>query len=179
MEIKQYSFYETKLCNSSSALINVVKIALQGIELANDHSLTISQRIRNALLPKLVSQGLTGRFPIDPSVTHDDYASFFIDFYLNESQIKCDHMHRYLLQFMFDNRQAIGTNLLKFQIANDNAIQNGRVATSIAICVEKESLRKLGWDGAAAGAQEYVHALSGPYKSMFKFPMTILSIANL
>ena len=122
---------------------------------------------------------LLQNFPIDSSVSSNDYASFFIDFYLDTPSESCGHGHRFLLQFMFDNRQAIGTNLLKFDIASRNAALRERQTTSIALCVEKSRVRQLGWDGSAASAQEYIDAVLGPYNKVITNIPVVFAIDNL
>jgi hypothetical protein len=136
----------------------------------------MTKRLISALEPYLLDAGWTARWPIDRSVSHDGYASFFIDYHLDEDAKDCGHYHRFFLQLMFDNRQAIGTNLLKFEIASRNSIMNGRMPTCIAICAEDSKVKKLGWDGAAASSQEYLGAIAGPYANVLTSPPIIFSI---
>jgi hypothetical protein len=80
---------------------------------------------------------------------------------------------------MFDNRQAIGTNLMKFEIASRNSVIGGRSPICIGICAEESKIRKLGWDGAAASSQEYLEAINGAYSSVLTNPPLIFSIEKL
>lgn len=180
MVIHQYLSGQLSLCNSALQRIEDLRSALSMLEIHQDSgSGGISKRLISALQGYLLTGGWQSSWPIDKTVSHDGYASFFIDYQLDEELADCRHFHRYFLQFMFDNRQAIGTNLLKFEIASRNSVINGRIPICIAVCAEEGKIRKMGWDGAAASSQEYLSAISGPYSAVLSNPPVILSIESL
>lgn len=179
MKINQYPVGKSDVCGESSKTVADILRLFELVEIVDSDGLKMSSKVTSALYPVLVAAGWKQRFPIDNSVGHDDYESFFIDYFLDENSETCGHKHRYLLQFMFDNRQAIGTNLLKFDIAAKNSSEHNRVVTNIGICVEKSVIRKLGWDYSAASAQEYINAIVGPYKKVLNNPPLVLAIEKL
>lgn len=176
MKINQYLSGLASRCEPSERLVAETVQLLSGSGLDKDNRGSASQKVKDSLAPILQRQGWNQRFPINSDVSYDDYASFFLDFFMDLPPENCSHEHRFLFQFMFDNRQAIGTNLLKFELAAKNSNRNGRLTTSIGLCVEKSKIRMLGWDGSAASAQEYVSALTGPYGGAFSYPPLILAI---
>lgn len=178
MNINQYSNGQSPKCAHALRVLNDIKELLENTDVPIGDKSGMTSKVREALLPSLLTMGWKSKFPIDKSVTYDDYASFFVDMYLDEPEFECEHSHRYLLQFMFDNRQAIGTNLIKFDVAAYNATKHNRLTTSIALCAEKNEIKRLGWDGSAASAQEYLDAITGPYRSLIKNPPYIFSIKN-
>lgn len=179
MKINQYSNGQNPKCAPAAGVIDDIKNLLTSTAVSTEVKSGMTSKVKDALLPELRILGWKDKFPIDKSVTYDDYASFFVDMYLDTPEQECSHSHRFLLQFMFDNRQAIGTNLIKFDIAAYNAAKSNRLTTAIAICAEKNEIKKLGWDGSAASAQEYLNAITGPYESIIKFPPYIFSIKEI
>lgn len=179
MIIHQYLSGQTSLCAPSQVILNELKGELQRIEVSPGNSSGgMSKRLSASLQSFFESSGWTSMWPIDKSVPYDSYASFFIDYQLDKDDTACGHMHRYFLQLMFDNRQAIGTNLLKFEIASRNSLISGRMPVCMAVCIEDGQVRKLGWDGAAASAQEYLVAIAGPYSCILTCSPIIFSIQN-
>lgn len=179
MLINQYQNNQNTLCVPAQSVIDSVRRILESKSVQGSGSSGMSQKVKDALIPELVIEGWRENFPIDQSVAHNDYASFYIDMFLDLPSNGCSHLHRFLLQFMFDNRQAIGTNLLKFDVAAYNAHNHNRNTTTIGLCVEKDHIKKLGWDGSLGSAQEYLHAITGPYGSILKNPPIIFAIKNL
>ena len=180
MIIHQYSNSQTFSCNAILSSISELKAALSDIEVKQDVSGGgMTKKLIGAISPYLESADWKPSWPIDRTVPHNAYASYFIDYSKDQDLDSCGHYHRYFLQFMFDNRQAIGTNLMKFEIASRNSIINGRVPVCIAVCGEEGRIRKMGWDGSAASSQEYLEAINGPYASVLSNTPLILSIDNL
>ena len=179
MRVNQYLCGQEFLCAPASLIVGETLTSLRKEKIYETNRTGLTQQLKNLFGPILQNNGWKQNFPIDSSVSSNDYASFFIDFYLDTSSESCGHGHRFLLQFMFDNRQAIGTNLLKFDIASRNAALHERQTTSIALCVEKSRVRQLGWDGSAASAQEYIDAVLGPYNKVLTNIPVIFAIDNL
>lgn len=180
MLIHQYINSQIFPCKVVQETISSLKSTLTELQLDPDSaSGGMTKKLLSALTPYLVSTSWRERWPIDRSVQHDAYASFFIDYSLDEDLQACGHHHRYFLQLMFDNRQAIGTNLMKFEIASRNSVIGGRSPICIGICAEESKIRKLGWDGAAASSQEYLEAINGAYSSVLTNPPLIFSIEKL
>ena len=102
--------------------------------------------------------------------------NYQLDAALDTELEECGHRHRILVEHCFDNRQAIGTNLLKFQLASsiyESAINS--IALPIIICADKISLKTLGWDGSIGSSEEYENAIRGPYKTTLTvFPVLLV-----
>jgi hypothetical protein len=178
--IHQYVNGQSFPCEAVQRTISSLRSAL--IELQIQPGTIIggmTKKLISAISPFLASETWAESWPIDQTVFHNAYASYFIDYFRNEDLQSCGHFHRYFLQFMFDNRQAIGTNLMKFEIASRNSIIGGRTPICIAICAEESRIKKLGWDGAAASSQEYLEAINGAYATVLSNPPLIFSIEDL
>lgn len=78
------------------------------------------------------------------------------------------------LEVLGDNRQAIGTNLLKLNQANKFR-QSSAGSIAIGIAFEK-SFRDLHWDPGVATFEEYEYALRDSYRSYFDTPLLLLGI---
>ena len=107
-------------------------------------------------------------FQFDSSVSSIyPLSNYKLDAMIDESSTNCEHIHRVLVEQCFDNRQAIGTNLLKFQLAS-SLFESGlkHIALSIIICADRHSLKLFGWDGSIASSEEYEAALRGPYSKI-------------
>ena len=98
---------------------------------------------------------------------------------IDEISADCEHSHRILVEQCFDNRQAIGTNLLKFQLASslfENHLKH--TALSIIICADRHSLKLFGWDGSIASSEEYEAALRGPYANIITANVVLMVIRD-
>ena len=125
--IHQYINRPIYSCEAVQETILSLKLALLELQLEADSvSGGMTKKLVNGLAPYLSTTSWKERWPIDKSVQHNAYASYSIDYSLDEGAKSCGHFHRYFLQFMFDNRQAVGTNLMKFEIASRNSILAGR-----------------------------------------------------
>ncbi|CAB5121049.1 MAG: hypothetical protein F2954_05520 [Actinobacteria bacterium] len=128
-----------------------------------------TQQIQKLLYPELVKSGWILNFIYD-SNTASLYptSNYSLDAIKDVQSNSCIHNHRLLLELCFDNRQAIGTNLLKFETAKriyertDNSL-----ATSIIVCGSQEGLADLKWDGGVASFSEYENALLTVYRDIF------------
>ena len=147
------------------------------LKLEPNETLKATERLRVHLEPLLRKYSWSSNWPIDKSVSKDGFANFFIDRFLEEPESnEKTHRHRFFLQFMFDNRQSLGGNLLKFEVASRNAQAKGIQVTSIAITGSRKTLKQLGWDGAIATTSEYESAICGAYSNVVLNPPYIFSL---
>ena len=79
---------------------------------------------------------------------------------------ECGHRHRIYFHTFFDNRQVIGTNLLRLQVALEyfEASENS-LGHAVALIPDSNARSKFGWDNSVGTNEEYVAAILGPYKS--------------
>lgn len=128
-----------------------------------------------------LSRGWNQKFVFDGSIPNSiNRANYTFDGIKDEPESTgCLHRHRTFVEICFDNRQAIGTNLLKFQAAltkyEDKEFSRG---LPILVCADRRSLREFGWDNSAASSEEYEFAMRNPYKDILTRPPVLLVIRN-
>ena len=119
-------------------------------------------------------------FQFDSSVSSIyPLSNYRLDAMIDEISADCEHSHRILVEQCFDNRQAIGTNLLKFQLASslfENHLKH--TALSIITCADRHSLKLFGWDGSIASSEEYEAALRGPYANIITANVVLMVIRD-
>lgn len=119
-------------------------------------------------------QGFKSKMLVLPNVPvtgHDaNYRVDFLKTFRNES---CSHKHQISIELCFDNRQVIGTNLLKAHLAN----QLGEEGKNIAILiVAEEKLRNQAYDGSIGTESEYETALLAAYSSVIDSEITLFTL---
>ena len=156
-------------CESLSTEVAKVKSRLDSIIL--DGSKQGSAAVKEALLnlmdesweiDSLISRQAPRDFPT---------ANFKINYLRVISDCSCDERHKIFLHRCFDNRQAIGANLLRFEVASKEL--NDWSGVFIAI-VASSRAKKVAWDGSVATYEEYVHSLNGPYSKIFQAPIDFM-----
>ncbi len=80
----------------------------------------------------------------------------------------CRKHHRIYFHAFFDNRQAIGTNLLRLTVAK-NYFENGKdkEAELIALVIDSKSKEYFGWDKSVGDIVEYEYASNSIYDFAF------------
>ena len=140
----------------------------------------------NSTAPKIISSwiknfahefGWIESFRINPDIPKDlPITNYLMDGILDQYEAECGHHHRFLIQTCFDNRQAIGTNLLKFEMAKLKFCKTTQhKILPIIICAEPQVLKMLKWDGSVASSSEYELALLAGYNGILDSnPMLII-----
>jgi len=107
-------------------------------------------------------------FRINPEIPRDfPIANYTMDGVLDQYDAECGHHHRFLIQTCFDNRQAIGTNLLKFEMAKKQFCRTERhKVLPIIVCADSDVLKIYKWDNSVASSSEYELALRSAYKDI-------------
>lgn len=165
------------ICDVEKAEIKRIKDLFSTIKLEEQLGPSTKQ-IETKLLPILKENGWELNFKFDSSTASIfPTANYTLDAIKNISDDKCSHKHRFLLELCFDNRQAIGTNLLKFQAATRKfETEASNKAISILVCGERSALVSLNWDGGVASHSEYENALRTVYKDLFNFNLAYLVV---
>lgn len=159
---------EKSLCKIEVTTIRTVHESLKKV------SFEISP---DATAPKIVSgwiknfaheYGWIESFRINPEIPKDlPITNYLMDGILDHYEAECGHHHRFLIQTCFDNRQAIGTNLLKFEMAQLKFCKTPKhKVLPIILCAEPDVLKMLKWDGSVASSSEYELALLSGYKGI-------------
>ena len=167
-------------CQSERNLISAIQQHLEGLQLEKNSIEPASKQIKDATLKIFETTGWRHPFLFDTSVS-DAYpkTNYQIDAVLDSNSEICTHNHRFLVEHCFDNRQAIGTNLLKFELASSIYQHNpNSSALPILICADKISLKAFGWDGSIASSEEYENAIRSAYSQIIKTAPVLIVIRN-
>ncbi len=165
------------LCPQQLVKLQELTTALESVELPKNSKEGTTGILRSQLEDALEVSGWKEGLRIDSQISMEfPTANYTLDLSLDDTSSSCNHIHRYFLEFCFDNRQAIGTNLLIFEVAANNAEIQSRVSLPILICSTAKAIKEFGWDGGVASYQEYDHALRIPYKNVIKHPPVIIAI---
>lgn len=152
--------------------------AFQIIDLPRNSKEATTSVLRSQLDESLSSSGWESGYLIDNQISIEyPTANYTLDLSLDSSAEICGHKHRYVLEFCFDNRQAIGTNLLKYEVACANTITQGWEPLPFLVCATSQVIKQFGWDGGVASYQEYDHAIRIPYKGILKNPPVLIALS--
>lgn len=155
-------------CPIESAVSNNIESILSQIEFHKYQNIPASRQIREAFEGFFNKNGWILDFPLVPSLQTDlPKTNYYVDAVFDAVTYDCTHSHRFVLEFCFDNRQAVGTNLLKFELATRNfSMSSNRAVTTMSICADRNTLKNLGWDGSIASSEEYELALRSTYNQI-------------
>lgn len=121
----------------------------------------------------------TQQFRFDPDIPlQRAYANYLMDAVSDEYDSDCGHSHRVSIQSCFDNRQAIGTNLLKFEVAATKFLRSDDYRIlSVIICANREAKKILKLDNSVATFEEYLVGVRTAYKGILTAPLLLIEIA--
>jgi hypothetical protein len=166
-------------CKIVRDMINALRANLEAAIIETSTIDSASKQLKDYMFNQLISDGWRPQFKISKNVSEVyPLANYLMDAIRDFSSDECQHVHRFFVEFCFDNRQAIGSNLLKFEVASRIAFESGIKPVPILVCAETDALKHFGWDGSIAGASEYEYALRSIYRSLIDFPPIILALHN-
>ena len=136
-------------------------------------------QIRAKVEGKLVEDGWSQKvLIIDDFPSGVNRANYEVDFQLQFHCAECGLPHQISLELAFDNRQAIGSNLLKMDSANRSFDDIGHGICLSVIVVTTAMNRDAGkWDNAIAIDHDYSWALRKAYRRYFSTPIMLLTMA--
>ncbi len=104
--------------------------------------------------------------------------SFEVDFAKIFRQMGCGADHQVLFELAFDNRQAVGSNLLKMEVASRKhaMASGGGISFGILLCPGSNILTERGWDPAVGTSAEYENALLVGYKGILNSNFGLLVV---
>jgi hypothetical protein len=88
----------------------------------------------------------------------------------------CGERHKVFVHRCFDNRQAIGTNLLRFVLAHQAGLRGTPDSSAYVAIVADEKAKRAAWDGSVGSYEEYFFSLNGGYKVLPMPPLDFLII---
>lgn len=147
----------------------VPSLALQDL-LSSLADLDLAMRGGSVQVKKLIfdaanKQGWELDFSVSTNVSKDyPDANFKINYLWVSKECACGKRHKVFVHRCFDNRQAIGTNLLRFMIANQSPTKSPRDDYSFIALVADEKAKRASWDGSVGSYEEYFFAVNGGYK---------------
>ena len=165
------------LCSGVLETIKSLRTSLEAVMIESSTETSASKQVKNHMFEKLIVEGWRPRFKIDKNVSESyPLANYMLDAMHDFQSSGCSHIHRFLIEFCFDNRQAIGSNILKFEVASRTAVEANFLPVPILICADSEALKHFGWDGSIASADEYEYALRVVYRGVMLYPPIILAL---
>ncbi len=100
--------------------------------------------------------------------------NYAVDAALNVPESKCGHKHQIRLEISFDNRQIIGTNVLKMIVGTTGEEwDESQRFLGIIIAPSKEAKAVFGLDSAVASSDEYLLAIETGYSAILSNPFYI------
>lgn len=176
--VPRISRWENQLCSVEHQVLASFNKHLQSFEA--DSTSRVSAQLRKHIKKYFLEHSWLTNYKFASEVPEDlSDVNYRFDGILDVQQNECDHRHRFLIEICFDNRQSIGTNLLKFELAAKNfeSLQN-RKAHGFMLCADRAALKKFGWDESAGSSEEYEVALRGPYGEIMQHQPTLLVIRS-
>jgi hypothetical protein len=144
-----------------------------------DESKPSTPQIRAKVEGKLARDGWSQKVLItDDFPSGVNRANYEVDFQLQMQCPDCRLPHQISLELAFDNRQAVGSNLLKMDSANLSFVDT-REGVSLSIIVVTTAVNRDSgkWDNAVAIDHDYSWALRKAYRRYFKTPIMLLTIS--
>ncbi len=169
-----------KFCEAQRLIVSELVGRIESIDISKNSLVPSSRQYKNQFSLILQSQNWLRNFKYDSSVPDSiNNANYKLDAVLDENCLECSCRHRFLLEVCFDNRQAIGTNLMKFETASQIfQSKPNQTSISILICADARTLKKLGWDPATGSSEEYEFALRDPYVHILKTEPILLVLRS-
>jgi hypothetical protein len=174
--VPRVSRWENHLCGVEHRIVASFRDHLQSFEI--DVMTKVSGQLRRHVKDFFTTNAWITNYKFANDVPEDlSDVNYRFDGILDILENECAHRHRFFIEICFDNRQSIGTNLLKFELATKNFETNSeRKSLGIMLCADRSALRKFGWDESAASSEEYEVALRGPYGGIMIHQPTLLVI---
>ena len=169
----------SELCSIVRVQTQALQASLETVIIETSLELSASKQLKSFMFNQLVAEGWRSHFKISKDVSEVyPLANYVLDAMQDVTSNECNHTHRFLVEFCFDNRQAIGSNILKFEVASRVAIQSNYQPVPILVCAELEVLKDYGWDGSIASSAEYEYALRVLYRDLVQYPPIIFALCR-
>jgi hypothetical protein len=138
---------------------------LKNLNLDEDSIEASSNKIKVPLFDWAVEQGWKKNRLADPGIPNGISTSIYkVNLTLDLPAESCLHHHRIYLHAFFDNRQAVGTNLLRMSIAKKYFERDtAQIAHLIALVLDSNAKADFGWDNSVGTLEEYEYAANKTY----------------
>ena len=156
-----------ELCDNQQDAIMRLNHALLGYLKEFDRNPISSAQLRALVVECLTRSNWSPNVLVTKSLPlGNPLATLRVNGLIDLSSCPCKKRHRILLNCMFDNRQALGTNLLKFEVGASEYQNELRDVISVGICISEGSKQRNNWDSSIATFDEYSAALMHQYSKV-------------
>lgn len=167
MKIERTPNYFSKYgeCEELQRTVTNLSECLNSIKISRDEPGAASNKVKVPLADWANKAGWKDNRIVDSSIPSGISNSIYkVNLLRDIPKSECSHHHRIFVHCFFDNRQAIGTNLLRLNYAIDK-FQNEehKKGHAIALVLDEPTKGFFGWDNAVGTAEEYEFA----YKHLF------------
>ena len=141
------------------------KVAFDGINVGALGDGGPSRQVRDLVENRMLTNGWEARILLDRQLPDEiSLANYTVDYQVIFESKGCDYKHQLVVEMCFDNRQAIGTNLLKADFANRIFTAVPSRASVAILVVLNSGAREAGrWDNGVGVQDEYSLALRRVY----------------
>jgi len=166
IEIRTHNELLTDSCASVTQAKDAMIAFLRNLTLDEDSIEASSNKIKVPLFDWAVEQGWKKNRLADPGIPTGISTSIYkINLTLDLPIDDCSHHHRVFVHAFFDNRQAMGTNLLRLTIAKKYFERDSsQVAHLIALVLDSNAKTDFGWDNSVGTLEEYEYAAHKTYE---------------
>lgn len=164
-------------CVSVNRAIETFRSRLSDIELPSNGS-GPSQTIKKALEEISETPGWEKKYLFSREAhTSLPNANYTVNYLFVTQNCDCGFRHKVFFHLCFDNRQAIGTNLLRFKLATfTNAKGPMDRPFAVAVVADASAKAKYGWDNSAGTYEEFVQAIELEYAEVLDLTLNFLII---
>ena len=180
IEIREAKNTLTSDCGLLQAAKRELRDFLEGLSLDGDSELAASKKIKIPLFHWAESHGWKKNRLVNPGIPSGIPTSIYkVNLLKDLPNCSCGSHHRIFFHAYFDNRQAIGTNLLRLGVAKKYFEQtDANQAELIALVVDSKSREYFGWDKSVGTVEEYEYALTKIYEFALKSQIDFWVIRN-
>jgi len=170
-------YQESSLAPCFREPLNQLRRALESIPNFQDSNFNRSTTIRDALRNGLQveSRWISDFISLDMIPRNIPNKNYVIDHIYDGECVNCQQRHRLQVEVCFDNRQAVGTNVFKFETAASFfEKKTGGKALSLVVCGARAALNAGGWDSGVADENEYQIAIDSAYSDYLRTDFSLL-----
>jgi hypothetical protein len=155
-----------------SDLQTEIGLSLASLTLASPRA---TDSLLRAIQPALL--GYKKKVLVFPGLAHGSpQANYTVDFLTTLRETQCGHIHQVTIELCFDNRQAIGTNLLKANMANRLLPNlNGNSAVAVLLVADSK-IKAKSYDSSVGDEEEYESALLSAYSAELSTPIVLFTL---
>jgi hypothetical protein len=156
----------------------LVRKSLEKVNLNHvDPSTKATEYIRQSLVKPLKpwSTKVLATSVLPPNRASSNYR---IDYQVRSTEAGTDSKKLISLELVFDNRQAVGTNLLKLESSARQFVSDTKGICMSLIVAPSQNLKDLGfWDNSVATGPEYSWAIRKAYSFLISHPLVLITVS--